>query len=618
MTNMFLLDSGRNLVLNMVRSILAWIDQVVYSVVAIFYRAVFNIANFDLPHLADEMMERVYVILGIFMLFKVTVSLITYLVDPDKISDKEVGVSKLATRIVVVLVMLIGLPTFFDLMTEAQNKLLPVVPRVITGTTAEFKGSDVDSFSMNMSMTMLKGFAPKKEECAGGNADEAVPLTFGNYLVEGFAEHINDPCIDSGGNEQDMYKYQYLPVVSTAVGVLMIYVLISLSISVAIRAFKLIILRTVAPIPIMSYMDPKSSKTNGTFNTWWKTFLSTWLDLFINVGIIYFITVVINEVLNGSALEGFYSGVGIIDGFFLTVFIIIGLLMFARDMPKFVMDALGIKNSGGFTRMLGMGATAIGGVGSIVSSTKASREKGHNVLSSAFTGAGSGIRSLSSGGHALLSDKDGKITAGIDAQRKFNASNLNNIKSGYGLGKQASFFAKRIGGYDIDYEINNQASIEATAKQARTFANTEGAKVFSDDNHFIATSEEGWTINFSRNDWKSAIAEASARGGPITINKHGRSYTFGGVGGSMEAKISGDLDDHVGNMFIEDYNRDPSLRTISNDKAEIYDGFLTSYANAAGVDKNNAKTYNSTKLKNAEKAASGKKFNLEQERGPKK
>mgnify|MGYP001088357436 CR=1 FL=1 len=294
MANAFILgifNMPANWVFNILRSFFALIDSIVFGLIEIFFRTIFNLANFELVGLYEVFEKRVYVILGIFMLFKVTVSLITYLVNPDKISDKEQGLGKVVTRIITVLVMLIALPTFFNLATELQNKLLPVVPRVIMGTANTLSNEDVSGIASNMSLTMLQGFAHRKDECSASVENVWGNETNGDLSkITDFLIHINDTCEYNG---RKIYAYDYLPIISTIVGILMIYVLFSLCITVAIRAFKLIILRMIAPVPIISYVDPKSSK-DGMFATYRKTFLATWGELFLLLAIIYFIVFMID------------------------------------------------------------------------------------------------------------------------------------------------------------------------------------------------------------------------------------------------------------------------------------------------------------------------------------
>lgn len=432
--DVFILATERSWFLDFFRNIFAFIDSVVYSLIGVLFKTIFNLANFELVGLYEIFETRIYVILGIFMLFKVAVSLLTYLVNPDKISDKQEGASKLVTRIMVTLVMLISLPSFFNLATEFQNKLLPALPRLIIG---EVKTSNSDAGSTSeatrvseeMSSTMIGGFAHVDSDCSssdGSVIESQISKPWDLY------SHINDKC---PGNS-NIYKYDYLPIVSTIVGIIMCYVVFSLCITVAIRAFKLIILRMLAPIPIVSYINPKSSK-DGMFSTWTKTFISTWSEVFILIGLIYFVVFIIDYMLSADAWVGFFNGVDTpVDAILLLAFLIIGLLMFARQAPKFVFDALGIKNKGSFTRMLGMGAAALGVGGTVASSVRArneyDQEHGRDARLLRNVGASlfSGIAGASAAGNALLSSDKLNLRTGFDAQDKYNTRNLNRIAKG--------------------------------------------------------------------------------------------------------------------------------------------------------------------------------------------
>ena len=63
-------------------------------------------------------------------------------------------------------------------------------------------------------------------------------------------------------------------------------ILIGFAIDVSIRAFKLLLLQMIAPVPVMSYIDPKSSK-DGAFASWLKSLSSTFIEIFLKLGVIY-------------------------------------------------------------------------------------------------------------------------------------------------------------------------------------------------------------------------------------------------------------------------------------------------------------------------------------------
>lgn len=372
--------------------------------------------------------------------------------------------------------MLIMLPTFFSFMTELQNKLLPVVPRIIVGTANTLTSDRVYDVSENMALTMIQAFAHKKDGCDG---DEISNL--GNFLVS-----INDACSSSSSKT---YRYDYLPIISTIVGVAMCYCLFSMAIQVSIRAIKLIILRMMAPIPVISYIDPKSSK-DGAFSHWVKTFMMTWGELFINLGILYFIVYIVDFMISKDAWRGFFSStsgnglVSIWDGAMLLSFLIVGLFFFGKSAPKFVFDALGIKDKGNFVRMLGMGATAVGGIGATRSMLRArneyddqNREKGAtfprkavNLGKSLFSGLGA----IGAGGSALLSTDKPTLLTGIDAQSKNNATALSRISSGSTFGGRLSTRAQTLFSGESDYDrmTKEKTGYESANKAILAYKNT--------------------------------------------------------------------------------------------------------------------------------------------------
>ena len=69
MGNLFILDVSKNIFLDIIRVIFALIDSIVYFFISVLFRAVFNLANFELIGFYESFEERVYVILGIFMLY---------------------------------------------------------------------------------------------------------------------------------------------------------------------------------------------------------------------------------------------------------------------------------------------------------------------------------------------------------------------------------------------------------------------------------------------------------------------------------------------------------------------------------------------------------------------
>jgi len=182
----------RNSGSNIFRQLFMWIDWVIYNLVSFLLQAVFDIADVDatvFSGLVEGITSKVYLILAIFMLFKVTISLLTYLVNPDTISDKQQGAGKLITRIMLALIMLIATPAVFGLMMRAQAPILRTLPRVIIGKNVYANnqnqlssGTEMADSGTRIAWSILKAFYYKNPDCYDGS----------NFESPGWSEPIED------------------------------------------------------------------------------------------------------------------------------------------------------------------------------------------------------------------------------------------------------------------------------------------------------------------------------------------------------------------------------------------------------------------------------------------
>lgn len=632
----------RSYVNDIIRSFLTIIDYVVYQFVSILMQAIFDIANFTLSEgIFEKLINRVYLILGIFMLFKITISLLTYLVNPDKISDKENGIGKLSFRVVLVLIMLVMLPAGFQILNDIQNALLPSIPRLILDSNAiDTTNENISRTGKNIAVSIWGAFYTDNADCIGHEPDgmtvywnKGIEATEDQIktidMLKYYRDNVNLMC--QVNSNSTAYQYEFTPIISTITGGFMCYVLIGICITVAIRMFKMMILRMIAPIPIISYVDPKSSK-DGAFSKWVKTLTSTWIELFINLGILYLIVFLVDSLLlnTTSELWNATQGFGFVRKSFFIVFVIMGLFAFARQAPKFIMDALGIKNQGNFMRAMGLSSVALGGLGAGLAAGKASFKRGAGgVLMSIPRGIMGGIASVGAGGNAILSTDKPTLTTGMDAQKKYQAQNLNNIRSGYGIGRRLLSGGKSIMGYDIDNEINHAQAIADTSKQLKEYAMGEGAKYYSDIGIDLKDNDGNVITTASRNQLLRAISLARATGQDVKVNNK----NLGSVDGSLISKLTGDVNEQVGSFYISGINGEEingkSLKDLAGwtgkdgdvkleNAIATLDAFTASYANATGMTIAKAEKDLIPQIKKNQKSNETKVFNLKQEKGPKR
>lgn len=363
--------------IDILRSVVFWIDGIIYKLVGVVYDVFSAIATTTI--LSDKVLEifsgKVYALVGIFMLFKVTFSLISYIVNPDEFVDKNKGFSKLIVNIITSLLLLVVFPFIYDEAMNIQKIVLDenIIGKIFTSSTYTLTSSVDGDFMAQETFTAF--YHPNNEY---------------NYSLNIYEIFNTDVNAKTNG-DYDMY---YLPVVSTIVGVILVLVLISFCFDIAVRSIKLDFLNMFAPIPIIARIDPK--KGNETFNHWMKMFTSTYLDLFGRLIAIYFAIFIIGQIpnMNISSTDG--SEVGL----FVKVFIIMGVLLFAKQLPKLVEDLLGIKLAGNFqlnplrkleqVPLVGRGVNTL--AGGVDSGVNRFIRNGHNNFRDFTSGFTSGVR----------------------------------------------------------------------------------------------------------------------------------------------------------------------------------------------------------------------------------
>lgn len=402
---------SRNIIMSEIRSILIFLDTITFTMVSMLFQAIFDIVNVDqwsvFKSVLDNIENKVYVIIGILMMFKVTVSLLTYLANPDKLNDKQTGGGKILLRIVTTLVLLIIVPTVgFDLLSKIQKPLVSTVGRIITGNSTVITSDGARKRGEDVSTTLMGTFFYPNSDCASTSSS--------NYTISSLSEYpskAREACPD----DKDTYLYTYVFGASNIVSGVACILLIIIGINVAIRAFKLVVLKVLAPIPILSYIDPKSAK-DGMLSSYTKLFIKTYADLFVQYGVFYLVLELISKIIsiaNGQSAPDLIVDIvsdvssGTISIFTLTginlIFIVIGLLVFAVMAPKFIKKALNIKDSEfgtGLAGILSTGALIAGTAGATVNGVATSAAAGGGLLKNVGAGIAGAIGGLSAGAKA--------------------------------------------------------------------------------------------------------------------------------------------------------------------------------------------------------------------------
>ena len=421
---MFILDADIEMFSGLIRGFFATIDSAVYGFIAVVYNLIEDLANTSILSMTDmnEFASRIYALLGIFMLFKVSFSIISYIVSPDKISDSSTGMGGIIKNVLITLVLILIVPTCFTLLYEAQSAILSenIIPKLLLGTNSDANTIDNEVYVAPACQEIEGDFEDKQKDekyatSAKDNGNYIALMVFRNFyqlgdgsaepedsdyfnnkflpvycgfkepkisvsyllqsqIYNGPIEKIEDTTLEkilSGisdivdfiqpsayigksignwivtklGLGPSSYYIDYNYFISTIVGIFVIFILVSMAFDVAIRSVKLTFLQLISPIPIISYVDPKSGK-DGMFKRWYTEVFKTWASLFIRLLALFFGVYLIKQL---GQLYRIGNHKYLSSNFWIQLFMLLGVLMFCKELPKLLEQLIpGMKGAGSF------------------------------------------------------------------------------------------------------------------------------------------------------------------------------------------------------------------------------------------------------------------------------
>ena len=323
-----------------------------YGLCAMIYKLVIVMYNiFDLlctvrildMDVVDSLAQRIGLILGLVMLFIVIFSLINSLINPDLVSDKTKSPVNLIKKVLLVIVMF-GVSTFaFSGLYYVQKVVIKsnVIVKLFVPSEVE-----TDNFGNFLTKEMFMSFYTINEDLEGVS-DSDIDTCEGiiENLEDNIEEHgtfeIGRKClyktIDVNGDKVFIVDFSYF--YSLIVGGFLVYFIFMYCLSVGVRTFQLVFLEIISPMAFVGYLSPKN---DNMFSKWIKMYFSTYLDLFIRIGIISFATFIIGAILgNGTDYGNLLDVIGGTSGLtktILKILLIFALLTFAKKAPDLLKD----------------------------------------------------------------------------------------------------------------------------------------------------------------------------------------------------------------------------------------------------------------------------------------
>ena len=397
-------------ILGPIRGVLVWFDSVVYGLIPVLYKLMLYLADVDIVSNnipVQALIQRIYILIGVFMLFKLSFSILNYIVNPDAFSDQSKGFTNLVKRVMIAVVLLVSIPWIFTKLYDIQGEILTtnILSRFILGeatpvsnknsksnnnivkteleTSIETSAKDVQFllfgpfYSLNYNTDEFKEVCKPTPDRPSRHIIGSVDMGSDKDCLKKVAELMDtdDTIIAADVTLNDFFRYEgdkedkrdfsqftdlaswtlsngefainYNPIISTLCGGYLVFLLLSFCIDIAGRIFRLLFLQILSPVAVISSIDPTSS--GDRLKEWAKECFKVWVSLFLRLAIIFLIIqlvrVVTNTIYSNSfQINGYSNSNGI--PVWIYIFLILGIFNAAGKIPELIEKATGIKMSG--------------------------------------------------------------------------------------------------------------------------------------------------------------------------------------------------------------------------------------------------------------------------------
>lgn len=529
------------------------LDMVAFSFIDNIYSLFNAIASESLitNTVIKQVLNNVYVLVGIFAFFRIAMLLINSIINPDALNKQGAGLSKIFVNTVIMLVLLVFTPTLFQMSRDFASAV--VNGNYVQKLFINVNDSEILKPEKEMQRIAIGAVITKEDRitCGAGSSDCDKAVQCLNN-INGVDPQGDQECVTKKGvvwgkladyngvrekvNGDKVYVYNYRPFVLTIVGWLITYVLLSFTFDVAKRMIELAVLEIVSPLFIATIVDPKSMQS-GPFKKWLKTLGNSYASLFLRIAAISIMLLCVR-------LLSFWKPSAEV-GVFGKLIILIAFLIFVKQLPKWFSNMLGMDGDG-----TGLGSLAIG-----------KKIGGAALIGGAATTLGHGLSggAAAAAGNAFAAARDNRIN------RKKNKNNADYLDKENGVGSKS-------GRKNIRDRAVQEAAAEGKGrfsqwKAGRKAVNAEKARQNANYGQRLAGAMaigaiEGGKVGAKAENLKGAFSAGKG----VIGTKDGKS--LGLQGKSIGATIAGGLSD-VYNLETDKIFGDSTVRREQREAREL-------------------------------------------------
>ena len=360
-----------NVFTDAIRELMFSLCSAVYSLMVFCFNVfeVMGTAEIMKSSQIQEIFRRISLVLGIFMVFRLTFAFIQYIMDPDTMLDKKKGAGNLVIKVIIMIVLLGSTSTLFGLAYRVQNIIVDegIIAKIVFGNTTD----KTVNYGSTLSAEAFTAFYTLRDETnISPTSKNTTDYLYCNTLLSDQANGIRNQIKNSNGsitvahycllkeaeylNANNAYEDEYIVqfdgngLIPLLVGVFLLYTIFMFTVQLGVRAIQLAYLQIIAPIPIAMYITPKGDET---LKKWGTQCLVTFLDFFIRTAIIYFAVELIDIILKENVIEnalnaGNPATTGLLSSLYVKIVMIIAILTFAKKVPELLKELFpGLKSA---------------------------------------------------------------------------------------------------------------------------------------------------------------------------------------------------------------------------------------------------------------------------------
>lgn len=554
--------------------ILLAIDAVFYGAINTVYNVFIMLTKIKLMDgtEANQIIQRVYILIGVVMLFLLSYSLLKSIVNPDNKSIESSG--KVIFNIIKAIVLVAFVPTLFDFAFDVQYAVLnqDTIGKLITGsaTDSSTTNSAITEGGINMAMDILQAFIipntdefnqrEKLKNCTAADFTECDEYNVKYESTEGDERYFKALWNDIK-NDKNIYKItsiapelakanssiKHMFLLSTLAACCVLYLLVNYGISLGLRLIKLAFYELIAPLPILASILPQKK---DMLNKWVSATLKTYAEVFIRIAIL-FLSVYLISLAGGKISSAVISaGASGAEAALARAIIIIGMVTFLKKAPELISEATGIKTDG---MSLGIKDQL--------------KQGGVFTAASAVAGAGTGlVRNANSKWKGAIKNNKGKGAKGFANGAKQIARGLPSIIAG---GLSGGINSYRSGGRDAG--SLSEAMKSGVESGGIAVANREARQARKE--RYKSNNKNIFTGRLS--DAKDSIANWATGGGLEGFEAQEKFAAS--IGEKMDS-----IDDSIAKVYSRNENNGNIQKTLFDEKRKAVQQELAKHSNYNG------------------------------------